>query len=143
MEDAGAWLIAFRRRYGIATDERGKDVQKRDYAWFRGTATPAGVPDRAGFGLPLPFGQRADQVVGWGETTHGGRRASPLLVHIAMFEPPRPYAVVLTHLPAQLIPAGEKLYFLNNGEIVTKRQEKIVSVFLDDLAARNLVARVV
>jgi CRISPR-associated protein Cmr1 len=141
MEDAGAWLIAFRRRYGIATDERGETFQKRDYAWLKDTVSPAGVPDRAGFGLPLPFGKRKEQVVGWGDQTHGGRRASPLLIHIGLFEPSR-YAVVFTHLPAQLIPTGEKLYFLNHGESVTNRQEKIVEVFLDDLAGKDLIRKI-
>lgn len=134
---AGAWLIAFRRRYGRADDER-KDVQNRDYHWLKTPKRPEHVPDRAGFGLPLPFRKEKDFVVAWGD---GGRRASPLLIHVARFG--TSHHLVLTHIPARLVPKDEELRFRGIAEAPTKEQQAIVEVFLDDLANRGLVKAIV
>ncbi|HYX26112.1 MAG TPA: type III-B CRISPR module RAMP protein Cmr1, partial [Thermoanaerobaculia bacterium] len=72
MEWLGAWLIGFRRRYGFPGDSRtlGKAALKnRDYEWAapNGHHARENVPDRAGFGLPLPFRKKKDgETVIWG-----------------------------------------------------------------------------
>lgn len=143
MVAAGAWLIAFRRRYGIVDDERA-GVKNHDYQWFR-DAEPKGIPDRAGFGLPLPFGKDPSVVVGWGETKEGrdkgGRRASPLLIHVSRFG--NDHHIVFTHIPARLVPEKDELHFRGLRGKPTKDQEGIVQVFLDDLKTRGLVEVIV
>lgn len=149
---AGGWLMAYRRRYGYPKDGRTlgeTPLADRDYVWA-GFAPPRrmpprGVPDRAGFGLPLPFGKPDDQIVAWGEVCEGGRRASPLLVHIAHVE--EGFFPVLTHLPARLAPDGEDVRFKGlpaPASPPTAEQESIVADFLDDLAGprKNLVEMV-
>ena len=134
---AGAWMIAFRRRYGTNSDERTA-VRGRDYEWFK-HGPPFQVPDRAGFGLPLPFGQEA--MAGWG--VNEGRRASPLLIHISRFGSSS-YQIILTHIPARLVPLGEKISFKGTSFAPTPRQKAIVQTFLDDLKNRgNLIVEVV
>ncbi|MGH9362618.1 MAG: type III-B CRISPR module RAMP protein Cmr1 [Thermoanaerobaculia bacterium] len=146
---AGGWLMAYRRRYGYPNDGRtlgGTPLADRDYVWA-GFAPPRripprGVPDRAGFGMPLPFGKPDDQIVAWGE---GGRRASPLLLHVAHVE--EGFFPVLTHLPARLAPDGEDVRFKGLPAPAmppTAEQKSIVAHFLDDLASpqKNLVERV-
>lgn len=134
---AGAWLIAFRRRYGLTSDER-TSVRNRDYVWLKGSPPPAGVPDRAGFGLPLPFGQGEDLVAAWrsgdrrsGEHEESGRRGSPLLIHVARFE--GKHHLVFTHMPALLVPKGKEIHFRGQHSPPTVEQKRIVSDFLDDL----------
>jgi hypothetical protein len=132
---AGAWLIAFRRRYGIANDERGSGVANRDYQWLRAAAAE-GIPDRAGFGLPLPFGRDESLVVAWGDA-RGSRRASPLLVHVSRFG--ANHRVVLTHIPARLVPRNKTLHFRGKSDGPNEKQEGIIGVFLKDLKDRKLV----
>jgi len=137
MRFAGAWMIGFRRRYGKNSDERS-GVRGRDYEWFK-HGPPLQVPDRAGFGLPLPFGQEA--IAGWG--VNEGRRASPLLIHIARFGT-NDYYVILTHIPARLVPRGENISFKGTTSAPTPPQKAIVQTFLDDLKNRgNLIVEVV
>lgn len=137
MTAAGAWLIAFRRRYGMSGDERAR-VRQRDYEWFKSNSH-AEVPDRAGFGLPLPFGKSPSKQpwgAAWGEKE--GRRASPLLIHIARFGADQ-HHVILTHIPARLVPDGEEIHFkarLNAKAAPTPRQAGIVDDFLEDLRTR-------
>lgn len=146
MKFAGGWMIAFRRRYGIASDERtnigGRDYRHRDYEWFK-SASPArpaaGVPDRAGFGLPLPFGKKV--AAGWGPKNEG-RRASPLLVHIARFEPGDFY-IVFTYIPARLVPDGREIGFMGASSPPTNEQKTIVQHFLNDLKGKTLITEVV
>lgn len=133
MKVAGAWLIAFRRRYGRADDERTK-VQNRDYQWLKSPPPPAGVPDRAGFGLPLLFGRTA--TAAWGKKE--GRRASPLLLHIGLFGA-RKYSVIFTYMPARLVPDGEKIEFRGTSSPATAGQQGIVRDFLDDLTKKKLI----
>lgn len=133
---AGAWMVAFRRRYGVATDER-TGLGGRDYTWLKQAGAPAGVPDRAGFGLPLPFGRTEDQVVAWGQ---GGRRASPLLIRISNFG--GRFYPVLTHLPAALIPDRERLHFRTRSSAETPQQISIVTDFLKQLASRKVITAV-
>lgn len=145
MKFTGGWMIAFRRRYGVASDERsgvgGRDYRGRDYEWFK-SAPPAGpaagVPDRAGFGLPLPFGKK---IAGWGPKNEG-RRASPLLVHIARFDPDD-YYVVFTYIPARLIPDGKEIGFIGASSPPTIEQKTIVRDFLNDLKGKTLITEVV
>lgn len=143
---AGAWLIAYRRRYGAPSDARarnGTPLANRDYEWaYKGTGE--GVPDRAGFGLPLPFGERRP-VVTWGtprpdERFADQRRASPLLVSVVRLD--RGFAPVFTHLPSRFLPDGAELGFKDR---TTPRQApdrslqlSIVDDFLDDLLSRKL-----
>jgi CRISPR-associated protein Cmr1 len=142
---AGAWLIAYRRRYGLSTDERGK-ARNRDYVWLNSPAPAGGVPDRAGFGLPLPFG-KGDRVAGWRRPEfrgreETGRRGSPLLIHISHFG--KDYRVVLTHVPARLVPAGAEIHFHGQHSAPTSQQQNIVRDFLDDLegAAKKKIGRI-
>ncbi|HEX3126731.1 MAG TPA: type III-B CRISPR module RAMP protein Cmr1 [Thermoanaerobaculia bacterium] len=154
----GGWLIAFRRRYGKATDTRtfgGQPVAGRDYEWAapNGTKLRQGIPDRVGFGLPLPFTRRVDdqfrgESVIWGEDgkdEKDPRRASPLLLHVARFE--NLYFPVLTWLPAQFLPQKARLGFKGHpfpaeGQVEPARPG-IVSYFLDDLVGRKrLVAEI-
>jgi hypothetical protein len=142
---AGAWLIAFRRRYGFPQDERpGK--RGRDYQWLKEKPEERapegksdGIPDRAGFGLPLPFGRVAG--VAWTlDKSTPGRRASPLLLHVAQFE--NRWYLVMTHLPAALIPPGAKLEFRGTRSDVTVEQKQIVHDFLVDLQGKGLIRTV-
>jgi CRISPR-associated protein Cmr1 len=150
----GGWLIAFRRRYGKATDTRSLDklpVAGRDYEWAapNGTKLRQGIPDRIGFGLPLPFTRRVDgQFLGesviWGPDEKDPRRASPLLLHVARFG--KSYFPVLTYLPAQFLPHDAKLGFKDHpfpaeGQVEPPRPG-IVSHFLDDLARKKLVTEI-
>jgi CRISPR-associated protein Cmr1 len=137
LEAAGAWMIAFRRRYGVSTDER-PNVRGRDYEWLKSKEAPKNVPDRAGFGLPLPFGNVKELVVGWGDNGHEGRRASPLLIHVATFGPQQ-YHLVLTYIPAQLVPDGATLAFRGKTDGVSEEQKGIVEVFLKGLVERKLI----
>jgi CRISPR-associated protein Cmr1 len=140
MRSAGGWMIAFRRRYGMCGDERGPDVAGHDYEWFKATGKPGGVPDRAGFGLPLPFGRA--KIAGWGEK-YGRRRASPLLIHIARFD--ARYYVVFTHIPARTVPDGKEIGFAGASSEPTDEQKSIVRRFLEDLKspAKTLITEVV
>jgi CRISPR-associated protein Cmr1 len=141
MVHAGAWLMAFRRRYGRFTD--------RDYHWAKEAKhnkQPRGVPDRAAFGLPLPFGKPDKEIVGWGPQRSDHRRASPLLLHIAKLEEGEDgefrYVPVFTHLPARLVPAGEDVRFQGLHKPAgppTPQQREIVTRFLDDLISKDLV----
>jgi CRISPR-associated protein Cmr1 len=148
MVDAGGWMMAFRRRYGISEEKN----EQRDYHWAKEAKynkDPKGVPDRAGFGLPLPFGKLDKEIVGWGPQGSDHRRASPLLLHIAKIEEGDDAAVrflpVFTHLPARLVPAGEKVRFQGLAEPAsspTPQQTGIVTRFLDDLIAKDLLETV-
>lgn len=135
MTAAGAWMIAFRRRYGIVSDERA--LRNRDYEWLKSRVPPAGVPDRAGFGLPLPFAKPDDLIVTWGNQ---GRRASPLLLRISKFADR--YYPVFTHLPALLVPAGQNLRFRGRTAPITPDQESVVERFLDDLELKTRIRKV-
>jgi CRISPR type III-B/RAMP module RAMP protein Cmr1 len=127
MTAAAAWLIAFRRRYGMGVGT--------DYDWLKaGNAT--GIPHRAGFGLPLPFG-KGDLVANW----RGGRRASPLLVRIAKLG--TGFYPVFTHLPARFLPEGKEITFRKFRAQPTTNQSRIVSDFLEELASRDRIARIV
>jgi hypothetical protein len=145
--NAGAWLIAFRRRYGYPEDSReygGEDIKDRDYVWAK--ARPdhrRGIPERAGFGLPLPFSKK--DAVTWGETGHDNgdqRRASPLHIHVARFG--SDFHTVWTYLPARLIPRGSQLRFKNDkrGQPPSPRHEKIIEHFLADLTNKRLLTGV-
>jgi CRISPR-associated protein Cmr1 len=95
------------------------------------------VPVRAGFGLPLQFGEKPE-IATWGTSAEDRRRASPLLVHVARFEAQGrvEYVPVLTHLPALLIPEGEKLFVKDDpysGTPPDSRHLGIVKLFLDSL----------
>jgi len=136
LEAAGAWMITFRRRYGIKTDER-PDVRDRDYEWLKAAETPPEVPDRAGFGLPLPFGEQGG-VIGWGREKHEGRRASPLLIHVSKFDSGK-YHLVFTHIPAQLVPERTTLSFRGKTTDVTDAQKAIVQRFLEYLEGKKLL----
>ena len=150
----GSWLIAFRRRYGKATDSRSLGnlpVANRDYEWAapNGTKLQQGIPDRVGFGLPLPFtrkvdGQARGETVVWGPAGDP-RRASPLLLHVARFG--NRYFPVLTHLPARFLPPGAHFGFQgqrprsSDAEPEPPRPD-IVTHFLDDLVKKNLVTKI-
>ena len=136
MVHAGAWLMAFRRRYGISKIKS----QQRDYHWAkearRGNAR--GVPDRAGFGLPLPFYSKPDVIVNWEPPKKEHRRASPLLLHIARLEDG--FRLIFTHLPALLVPPGERVGYQEKPRPAwssTPEQLGIVTAFLDDLVAKG------
>lgn len=147
---AGGWLIAFRRRYGYPKDGRtlaATPLADRDYVWagFKQPRKmpPDGVPDRAGFGLPLPFGKKLDQVVASGDVGDVGRRASPLLLHVARLD--EGFFPVFTHLPARLAPDGSRIRFVALPKPAvppTPLQREIVTHFLDDLAGKKLVESV-
>lgn len=136
MSKVGAWMIAFRRRYGIGSDERTQ-LRGRDYTWLKAAGIPAGIPDRAGFGLPLPFDKPEEMIVSWGRD---GRRASPLLIRISSFG--GQFHPVLTHLPAALTPGGEQLHFRSRASGVTPQQRSIVHDFLAQLEERKVVTPV-
>lgn len=149
MSSVGSWMIAFRRRYGSPLDKRKVPEEKGpglDYAWAakNGTQRRQGFPDRAGFGLPLPFGKLGDaETIVWGDADHDNRRASPMLVHIAKLAE-REYLPVLTHLPAPLIPDGEKLLFKKAKDAPASQPPSydIVKTFLRDLEKKELVEMV-
>jgi len=144
----GAWLIAFRRRYGYPADSR-PGLANRDYAW----AAPKGhlrrdpkreVPDRAGFGLPIHFGKL--ETVTWDASDKEGdaRRASPLLLHVARLGPSS-FLPVLTYLPSTFLPAGKRLRFKKppgKPQIPTSNQLGIVDRFLDDLVGKKKIEEV-
>lgn len=148
MTRLGAWLIAFRRRYGFAGEAR-PGLANRDYEW----AAPKGslwrserreIPDRAGFGLPLHFGTQ--ETVTWDASDKDGdaRRASPLLLHVARLGPSS-FLPVLTHLPSTFLPAGKRLRFKKkpvNPQLPTSHQLGIVDRFLDDLAGKKKIVEV-
>lgn len=146
MSCVGGWLIAFRRRYGKPSDTRtygGRSIVNRDYTWAApgGRSRRAGIPDRAGFGLPLPFGKDGETVTWSPPSDH--RRASPLLIHISRFG--EAYVPILTYLPAQLIPAGKSLGFRSGpspAKAISPEQDGIVQEFLSDLEVKQLIEAV-
>jgi CRISPR-associated protein Cmr1 len=141
MQQIGGCMIRFRRRY-----EGGG--RARDYVWAHKPATQQHVPDRVGFGLPLPF-HRELILVGQDH----GRRASPLLIHIA-----RPadssFLPVLLWLPAQFLPGGEEVIYTGREskyrgspsdpghEAPDRVHHQIVSQFLDTLVSKNYAEEV-
>jgi CRISPR-associated protein Cmr1 len=160
MERLGAWLIGFRRRYGKQTDGRtidGLSLAGRDYEWAapKGGNQKGGFPDRAGFGLPLPFTKHGrGQTVLWGtppkerrddqEREKDSRRASPLLLHVASFGN-QSFLPVLTYLPAAFLPPGKILKFKGDQKLsspVTPEQEKIVPRFLETLVGNKVIQEV-
>jgi CRISPR type III-B/RAMP module RAMP protein Cmr1 len=147
----GSWLIAFRRRYGAPFDER-VPLKDRDYEWAaaKGQSPREGIPDRAGFGLPLPFSK--EDVVTWmdpaGEGDPGtARRASPLLLHVTRLDDG--YLPVLTYLPARFVPVGSRLSFAKGRQPSPALQEPqppqldIVTRFLSGLVERRRIEEVV
>lgn len=146
----GAWLIAFRRRYGYAGETR-TGLANRDYDWLD-PASPrklSNIPDRAGFGLPLPFRRRIpgtqnteSQIVTWSSGQGDARRASPLLLHVAHVG--TQYVPVITYLPAQFLPAGANLRFKSRPGPFPANPliDTVVTRFVDDLKAKNLVQEV-
>lgn len=150
----GSWLIAFRRRYGHPGDTRsanGTPLKGRDYEWLDPTSPHklANFPDRAGFGLPLPFrrknrqtGQTESEMVIWDSGQGDARRASPLLLHVAHVG--SGYLPVLTYLPAQFLPAGAQLRFKRrpNRPPYNPLISTVVTRFLDDLAGKRLIQEV-
>ena len=135
MVHAGGWMMAFRRRYGISENQN----EQRDYHWAKQAAhgEPKGVPDRGGFGLPLPFSKAIVSPV------KENRRASPLLLHVAKLGDR--YRPVWTHLPARLVPDGHSIGFerrRRSASPPTEEQTEIVTRFLDDLIAKDLLETV-
>lgn len=147
MSRLGAWLMAFRRRYGIAGEIR-PGLAHRDYEW----AAPKGgqrhspnrqIPDRAGFGLPLHFGQQ--ETVTWDSASGDGdaRRASPLLFHVAKIGPS--YWPVLTYLPSAFLPGGKSLRFKRTPFRKQSPQAlhlDIVDRFLNDLVGKRKIEEI-
>lgn len=158
MEWLGAWLIGFRRRYGFPGDTRalaGQAIANRDYEWAapKGKVPRKEVPDRAGFGLPLPFrrnvaGRSQGETVIWGASAQEGedqdaRRASPLLLHVSKFG--SGFAPVLTYLPAELLPSGGKLKFKDHPRDsypISPQQLEIIDHFLSHLVAKKRIEEV-
>lgn len=153
---AGAWLMAYRRRYGFPQDSRERDgaaVKDRDYVWapLNPPQPRGGIPHRSGFGLPLPFGKHGETATWWsaqeqkdGETPVDHRRAAPLHVHVAQVE--EGFLPVLAHLPSRLLPEGAKLAYTGHkhpAEDPTQAQLGIVAHFLDDLSGKGLIRPVV
>jgi hypothetical protein len=147
---AGGWVVAFRRRYGWRNDGRtsnGRPLHDRDYEWAapNGRARRSDFPDRAGFGLPLPFGQGGETVTWAGSGSGNGdaRRAAPLLIHIA--KDGQRFRPVFTHLPARLLPPGAELRFKGHGRPANPpaaAHGSIVGEFLDDLVTKKLLERI-
>ncbi|MFY9825292.1 MAG: type III-B CRISPR module RAMP protein Cmr1 [Thermoanaerobaculia bacterium] len=154
MESLGAWLIGFRRRYGFPGDTRtlgGTALANRDYEWAapNGHHARENVPDRAGFGLPLPFRRKKDgETVIWGEDGEvkeeaDARRASPLLLHVSKFG--NVFVPVLTHLPAQFLPDRARLKFKDHPKDpfrISDEQTGIIDQFLADLLRKGLIQEV-
>jgi CRISPR-associated protein Cmr1 len=162
MERLGAWLIGFRRRYGSPRDSRSLNdltLANRDYEWAapKGTHPQEGVPDRAGFGLPLPFrrninGQPRGETVIWGARPRQGeprmneqdaRRASPLLLHVSKLGDS--FVPVLTYLPARFLPKDGQLKFKGPSRSLydlTQQQRSIIPSFLENLHTKGLIREV-
>jgi len=155
MVKVGAWMIVFRRRYGLPDDRRKLRDDRvpagRDYAWASpkaGRTRREGLPDRAGFGLPLPFGEHGEMAV-WspaGNQQGGGgdrRRAAPLQVHVGKLD--GEWVPVLTYLPARFLPEGASIQYKDYPETAAppnKFQRGIVEDFLEDLRTRGMIRRV-
>lgn len=140
---AGAWLVAFRRRYGMPADTRLPGIGE-DYSWAKNPgAAGATVPDRAGFGLPLAFGQFGPQVLKSG--VGDPRRASPLFLHIARLAP-KDHRAVFTHLPSSFYPALSSLRLQGHvstpATAPTPGMLSVVDRFLDDLGGKSLLREV-
>lgn len=149
---AGAWTMAYRRRYGMAEDARqrgGVSIAHRDHTWAKpNAANPCeGMVDRAGFGLPLPFGKHGKTAT-WTEQNADRppvdrRRASPLHLHIAHVD--EGFLPVWTHLPSQFLPNGTVLAYTGHDDFTatpTDRQLRIVDHFLGDLSSKKLIREV-
>jgi CRISPR type III-B/RAMP module RAMP protein Cmr1 len=146
LDRVASWLIAFRRRYGIPAEARA-GLGNRDYEWHKGRGSGADIPDRAGFGLPLPFGQHGP--VATASRGAGGpaslRRASPLLLHVErLTRSDGSYVPLLAHLPGAFLPPGAQVDFSGGGVRSrsgppTPRQLDVVDRFLDDLAGKGLI----
>lgn len=165
LEQLGAWLMSYRRRYGATIDGRqlasGAAVAGRDYQWAELGATPASepIPDRVGFGLPLAFGGQGSKVaIARGATVpiaagrpEDPRRASPLLGSVVAVTG-TDYRPILTYLPARFLAAdvrlalckvdqqGRALRPLRHGRIdqAGAPQLEIVGRFLDAVVAAGL-----
>ena len=163
MASLGAWLIGFRRRYGYPNDSReiaGTRLANRDYEWAapKGRHPCQGAPDRAGFGLPIPFrrkvnGEPRGETVIWGLKSQGkpeerekeadARRASPLLLHVSRLG--GAFVPVLTYVPAAFLPAAGRLKFKHRRTdplALTEMQRDIVSHFLNGLQSKGLITEV-
>lgn len=169
MERLGAWMIGFRRRYGSKSrDPRvidGVKLAGRDYEWAapKGSDLRKEIPDRAGFGLPLPFTRKEmDPVTGrripkgesvfWAspgprregqEREQDSRRASPLLLHVSKLGDS--YVPVLTYLPSVFLPPGGQLRFKGPPRVffrMGRGQLRIIDHFLAALETNGVIREV-
>lgn len=157
LAQAGAWMMAYRRRYGYPGDSRyrnGASIARRDYTWAKPRAANprGGIPDRAGFGLPLPFvkkgpsgkeGETATWCPRGSQNPVDQRRASPLHLHIARVA--EGCIPVFTHLPSQFLPDGADLAYTGHSSPTQPPQAAqlgIVGDFLGDLLSKDLVLEV-
>ncbi len=137
LQKAASWLSNLRSGYGARKDTRtldGMPLRQRDVTWVKHkkkSTYHTQAPDRAGFGLPLPFHSpddtiAEDEIVTWNSGKGVGRRASPLHLHVGRFG--KRYRTVWTYLPARLIPEGHKLTFVNDRKTfaVSAAQREIV-----------------
>jgi len=148
---AGGWIMAYRRRYGYPGDSRqrnGSSIANRDYTWAKPRAKNprGGLPNRAGFGLPLPFGKEGETATWWQRGNRGPvdqRRASPLHLHVAHVA--EGFIPVFTHMPSQFLPNGAELAYTDYTSPTAPAQAAqlgIIDDFLSDLASKNLVQEV-
>jgi CRISPR-associated protein Cmr1 len=135
MQAVGKAMIKFRRRYSKKNENDGTVIYSRDYQWaYKNHDKNALIPDRAGFGLPLPFGEVVVQ------GTDHDRRASPLLIHISKDGSEKPYRPILLYLPARFLPANESIVYggkkgnRNKGP-VEERHHEILQNFLSSCSS--------
>lgn len=108
-------------------DLRNPKTSPPDYPWairdvrmvsgYLENSAPEKAPYRAMFGLPHNyfFIRTKDKVNIEGANKEFSRRASPLFIHVHPMNN-GDYAVVLTFLPAPLLPAGQKISMSTRGQ---------------------------
>lgn len=145
LDFAGCLLIAYRRRYGVQNGNTIVHVRESDYQWAKGlqAVRPIGVPARAGFGLPLPFGKPQNMIVKVNKNNQNGngeRRATPLLLTI--HKENGKYYPLFTYFKSRLLPNGTSISWKNNNNLNAPNNTQIVDDFIDFYTGNNRLAEI-
>lgn len=146
-----SWKQALNLIGQLMMEVRNPKTSPPDYLWakkdvrlvsdYLRTGVASDAPSRAAFGLPHNyfFIRTKDRVDIEGGHKDYSRRASPLFIHVHLMQDGQ-YAVVVTFLPAPLLPEGQRLVMKTKGqrtaEVPPPATWGAVEGFLDYIATK-------